>query len=332
MLLRLIGRRFHKALERRLPANGLDAQSQRGDLMPQGCPQAVRHTQIPGESLDRALVAGGALKEQAQRAGKCLLDDLARHSGPIGRHEFVLIREDSAVALVVGEHGDGLARRIVDAEDNELAVNEPVRVASHRGRIFTVRPEAPVDIDGPFASPAVDVSGLEMGVRFDDDAHNLVDDLLPVALDHVQLLGKVDARGALRSRQIRTGVRVRRGQPDAVRGNAGLLRRAVDRSFEGLDAERVQVDHGELVCAVGHDQGGRHHARGVVAGGADVGLRSPVQLSNADRRRDVRPRDSGQQPRGRRVLRSLLDDVGRQGRDAQSQGRQNRRRAAKSCS
>ena len=205
----------------------------------------------------------------------------------------------------------------------------------------------------------------------------------PVALDHVQLLGKVNARGALRSRQIRTGVHVcvaasrmrfvlreglatfflagNRGQCRAIVGNSGqewslnrserhfLRRRSQatdqDRSFEGFDAERVQVDHGELVCAVGHDQGGRHHARGVVAGGADVATRdcasvscclaSPVQLSNADRRRDVRPRGSGQQPRGSRVLRSLLDDVGWQGRDAQSQGRQNRRRAAvseKSCS
>ncbi|MEZ5364764.1 MAG: hypothetical protein R2748_21105 [Bryobacterales bacterium] len=42
---------------------------------------------------------------------------------------------------------------VVDAEDDEVAVDEAVGVAADGGRIAVVGAEAPVDIDGPWPRP-----------------------------------------------------------------------------------------------------------------------------------------------------------------------------------
>src|SRR5690606_31527062 len=94
---------------------------------------------------------------------------------PIGRNVFVLVGQHGAMALVVGQHGKRFTLRVVDAEDDQLAVDIAFGVTSDSRRIGAVRVHASVDVDGALPPSAGDVRGLQAAVGLDDGADDLVD-------------------------------------------------------------------------------------------------------------------------------------------------------------
>ena len=91
--------------------------------------------------------------------------------------------------------GDWLAVHIVDAEDHQLAIDEPVRIPPDSRRVTAFSPHAPVYVDRSRALPAMHVGGLEPGVCFGDDSRDLIDQVQAVALGHVRKRCKIEAGG-----------------------------------------------------------------------------------------------------------------------------------------
>ena len=72
-------------------------------------------------------------------------------------------------------------------------------------------------------------------------------------------------------------------------------RSALDGGFEGVGEDSVDVDHREFLAAVRDHQSGCDHAGRIVSDRVDMGLRSPVQLRDADGRGDVGAGGAGEE-------------------------------------
>ena len=92
-------------------------------------------------------------------------------------------------------------------------------------------------------------------------------------------------------------------------GNSGLFGSPLDGRLQTLNVQTIHVHHDELLFAIGNHQCGGHHTNRVDTDSLDVGLGSPVHLSDADRRSDVRPSDPRKQSGRCSIFGSVLDQV-----------------------
>ena len=92
-------------------------------------------------------------------------------------------------------------------------------------------------------------------------------------------------------------------------GNSGLFGSPLDGRLQTLNVQTVHVHHDELLFAIGNHQCGGHHTNRVDTDSLDVGLGSSVHLSDADRRRHVRPSDPRKLSGRCSIFGSVLDQV-----------------------
>ena len=88
---------------------------------------------------------------------------------------FVLIAQHGRVALEVGHDGQRLALGVVNAEDDELAIDISIRIPTHGRRMLALSSDAAIDVDGPLSTPPVDMRGAETAVRLHNETNDLVD-------------------------------------------------------------------------------------------------------------------------------------------------------------
>lgn len=301
---------FDETFESGDSAGGFDLRGEGGGLEAEDGAKTVGDGEISGAPFDGSLIAGGALEEECGCAGEGLFDGLAHHADPVGADHFVFVREDDAVTLIVDEDGVGLALGVVEADDDEVAINGAGFIAADGGGAVGSGAHAAIDVDGADAFGSAGMDGAEVVVGLDDDPRDTLDEELLVLGHHLFVGLGIDVEGAFVALEHGAGVGVRGSEADVRGGNAGGGGGFLDGCAEVADEEGIDVDHGEFLFPIGENDGGGDHAGRVNADGFDVGLGAPVEVRDADGGIDIGAGNAGLEAGGFGVFRGMFDDIG----------------------